>query len=88
MRNDMIIPAKRELIAARPGHACICCRATLPTSNPLGFLVPGQTQPSNLGAGSPQRLVALIRNRLKSLQYRAHNLSGLLAKTGLNLKPP
>ena len=42
---------------------------------------------ANLAAVSIDKLEALVRNRLKSLQYRPDILNGFLAETGLTFDP-
>ena len=42
----------------------------------------------NLSAADVDQLTAIIKNRLKSIQYRPALLDGFLAQTGLQLKPP
>ncbi|WP_243715399.1 hypothetical protein [Micromonospora sp. KC207] len=41
----------------------------------------------NLAVTGVDHLRAIIRNRLKSIQYRTDLLDGFLAHTGLTLKP-
>jgi hypothetical protein len=43
---------------------------------------------ANLAAGTVKRLEALVRNRLKSVQYRPAVLDGFMAGTGLTLDLP
>jgi putative transposase len=42
----------------------------------------------NLAKRSIEALTALVKTRLRRMQYRPAILAGLLAKTGLNLQPP
>lgn len=44
--------------------------------------------PANLAVGNLKRLEALVRNRLKSLQYRPRILDSFIDGTGLALKRP
>jgi len=41
----------------------------------------------NLAAGSADQLAAIVKNRLKRIQYRAALIDGFLAQTGLTLEP-
>jgi hypothetical protein len=46
---------------------------------------------NNLGnrgsCGTPRQLAAIIKNRLKRIQYRPALIDGFLAQTGLSLEP-
>jgi putative transposase len=41
----------------------------------------------NLAAGNVDLLAAILRNRLKHIQYRPALINGFLAQTGLTLEP-
>ncbi len=41
----------------------------------------------NLAATNVDQLAAIIKNRLKSIQYRPALIEGFLAQTGLTLQP-
>ncbi len=41
----------------------------------------------NLAARDLDQLTAIIKNRLKSIQYRPELIGGFLAQTGLSLEP-
>jgi putative transposase len=41
----------------------------------------------NLAARDVEQLAAIIKNRLKSIQYRPALIEGFLAQTGLTLQP-
>ena len=41
----------------------------------------------NLAASSVGQLAAIVRNRLKRIQYRPALIDGFLAQTGLTLEP-
>ena len=79
----------RDLIAERAWLTVFLLPGYAPDLNPVEA-VWSQVKRSlaNLGAGSLDRLATLVRNRLKSLQYRAHILDGFIAQTGLHLEPP
>ena len=42
----------------------------------------------NLAACTTDELAALVRTRLKKMQYRPGLLDGFIAETGLTLQPP
>jgi len=46
-----------------------------------------QTGLVNLAARDVDQLAAIIKNRLKSIQYRPELIDGFLAQTGLTLQP-
>jgi len=42
----------------------------------------------NLGfCSSPRQLTAIVKNRLKRIQYRPALINGFLAQTGLSIEP-
>jgi transposase len=41
----------------------------------------------NLAASNVDQLAAIVRNRLKRIQYRPQLIDGFLAQTGLTLEP-
>ncbi|MFI0091854.1 hypothetical protein ACH4OZ_37410 [Streptomyces bobili] len=43
---------------------------------------------ANLTKRSLDQLTALVKTRLKRMQYRPGLIDGLIAKTGLNFQPP
>jgi len=43
--------------------------------------------PGNLAARNAGQLAAVVRNRLRRIQYRPALIDGFLAQTGLNLEP-
>jgi len=87
--NTHISAAMRDLIAARTWLTVFLLPGYAPDLNPVEA-VWSQVKRSlaNLCAGSLDRLAALVRNRLKSLQYRTPTLDGFIAETGLHLEPP
>ena len=42
----------------------------------------------NLAADSADQLAAIVKKRLKRIQYRPALINGFLAQTGLALEPP
>jgi len=43
--------------------------------------------PGNLAVGNADQLAAVVRNRLKRIQYRPALINGFLNQTGLTLEP-
>ena len=81
--------AMRRMIAARPWLRVFLLPAYAPDLNPVEAVWSHVKRSlANLTSGSLTRLETLVRNRLKSLQYRAHTLDGFIAETGLSLEPP
>ena len=79
----------RELIAARPWLKVFLLPGYAPDLNPVeGVWSQVKRSLANLGTGNLDRLLTLVRNRLKSLQYRTCTLDGFIAETGLTLEPP
>jgi transposase len=79
----------RRMIAARPWLRVFSLPAYAPDLNPVEAVWSHVKRSlANLTAGSLKRLEALVRNRLKSLQYRPCILDGFIAGTGLTLQPP
>ncbi|MFF2813845.1 hypothetical protein ACFVT2_43140 [Streptomyces sp. NPDC058000] len=87
------------LIAMRPGSWTWLCHRVLregltvfllpvcaPELNPAEYLwAHVKHRLANLASVALDRLEALVRNRLKRLQYRGDMLNGFLARTGLSL---
>ncbi|MGW3615364.1 hypothetical protein ACWD6N_37390 [Micromonospora sp. NPDC005163] len=46
-----------------------------------------KSSPGNIAVDSVDHLAAIIRNRLKRIQYRPDLIPGFLAQTGLSLEP-
>ncbi len=79
----------KQLIAARPWLTVFLLPAYAPELNPVeGIWSQCKRSLANLTAGTVDRLEILIRNRLKSLQYRPATLDGFMAETGLALDLP
>ena len=78
----------QQIIAARDWLTVCCCRPTAPDLNPAeGVWSHLKRSLANLAAVSIDKLEALVRNRLKSLQFRPDTLNGFLAETGLTFNP-
>ena len=80
----------------RPGHAgarrnwltVIQLPAYAPDLNPAeGVWANMKNGLGNLAAGNVDLLAAILRNRLKHIQYRPALINGFLAQTGLTLEP-
>jgi DDE superfamily endonuclease/Winged helix-turn helix len=81
--------AMKQLIAARPWLRVFLLPGYAPELNAVeGLWAHSRRSLANLAAGTLDRLVALVRNRLKSLQYRPALLDGFIAETGLTLDLP
>ena len=79
----------RLLIAARPWLWVLPLPGYARDLNPAeGVWSQVKRSLANLIAGGLDRLAALVRNRLGSLQYRARVPDTIVAQTGLALGPP
>ncbi|GAB2817858.1 hypothetical protein GCM10027073_56900 [Streptomyces chlorus] len=84
-----ISKAMRQLVAARSWLTVFLLPAYAPELNPVeGVWAHCRHRLANLTAGTVDRLETLVRNRLKSLQYRPATLDGFMAETGLQLDLP
>jgi transposase len=80
--------AMRELTAARGWLTVFQLPAYAPELNPVEPVWSSLKRPlANLVKHDIGQLTALIRTRLRRMQYRPGLLEGFLAKTGLNLAP-
>lgn len=76
--------AMKRLLAARPWLTVFLLPGYAPELNPVeGVWSQCKRSLANLTAGTIDRLEALMRNRLKRLQYRPATLNGFMAATGL-----
>ena len=81
--------AMQHLVAARPWLTVFFLPAYAPELNPVeGVWSQCKRSLANLAAGTLDRLESLVRNRLKSLQYRPAPLNGFMTETGLQLDSP
>ena len=87
--NTHVSHAMRELTAERGWLTVFLLPAYSPDLNPVEW-VWAQVKRSlaNLAVVALDRLEALVRNRLKRLQYRPDTLNGFIAGTGLTLHEP
>ena len=73
------LSAPRRAVAERP---------TLASTTFIDLhAAPVRTGLGNLAARTADQLAAIVRNRLKRIQYQPALIDGFLAQTGLNLEP-
>ncbi|MBF9132062.1 transposase [Plantactinospora sp. S1510] len=86
--NAHVSAAMRELIAARDWLHVIRLPAYAPGLNPTeGVWSHLKRSIGDLAVRGVDHLQAVIKNRLKRIQYRTDLLDGFLAHTGLTLEP-
>ena len=86
--NVHISAAMRELITTRDWLHVIRLPAYAPDLNPTeGVWSHVKRSLGNLAVTGVDHLAAIVRNRLKRIQYRPGLLTGFLARTGLALDP-
>lgn len=86
--NTHLSVAMRKLIAARDWLHVIQLPAYAPDLNPTeGVWSHLKGGLGNLAAATVDQLAAIVRSRLKRIQYRPDLLTGFLAQTGLTLDP-
>jgi putative transposase len=79
----------RELVASRSWLTVFQLPAYAPELNPVeGVWSAMKAGLVNLAKRDIDQLQALIKTRLRRMQYRPTLMTGLLAKTGLDLRPP
>ncbi|MCX5233292.1 transposase [Streptomyces sp. NBC_00233] len=79
----------RDLVAERAWLTVFLLPAYSPDLNPVEWVrAHVKRSLANLAVMALDRLEALVRDRLKCLQYRPHNLDGFIAGTGLTLGAP
>lgn len=84
--NTHVSHAMRELIAEREWPTVFLLPAYSPDLNPVEWVwAHVKRSLANLAVVALDRLEALVRNRLKRLQYRPDTLDGFIAGTGLAL---
>ncbi|MFJ5920839.1 transposase [Streptomyces ardesiacus] len=87
--NTHVSHAMRELIAEREWLMVFLLPAYSPDLNPVEWVwAHVKRSLANLAVVALDRLEALVRNRLKRLQYRPGTLDGFIAVTGLTLDDP
>ena len=86
--NTHVSAAMRVMVDARDWLHVIRLPAYAPDLNPTeGVWSHLKRSIGNLAVTGVDHLLAIIRNRLKSIQYRTDLLDGFLAHTGLTLEP-
>jgi putative transposase len=86
--NTHLSVVMRKLIAARDWLHVIQLPAYAPDLNPTeGVWSHLKGSLGNLAAATVDQLAAIVRSRLKRIQYRPDLLAGFLAQTGLTLDP-
>ncbi|WP_237409433.1 transposase [Streptomyces sp. M2CJ-2] len=89
VRLVQVSRAMRELIAERAWLTVFLLPAYAPDLNPVEWVwAHVKRSLANLAVVALDRLEALVRNRLKRLQYRPGTLDGFIAGTGLTLDDP
>ena len=86
--NTHISAAMRELIAARDWLHVIRLPAYAPDLNPTETVWSHLKRSiGNLAVRGVDQLLAIVKNRLKQIQYRPDLIDAFLAHTGLTLEP-
>ncbi|WP_285487343.1 IS630 family transposase [Amycolatopsis taiwanensis] len=86
--NTHISTAMRQLVAARDWLHVIQLPAYAPDLNPIESVWSHVKRSlGNLAVTTVDHLAAIVRNRLKRIQYRPNLLTSFLAQTGLTLEP-
>ncbi|MFY1684979.1 transposase [Micromonospora sp. WMMD730] len=86
--NTHVSAAVRQMIDARDWLTVIRLPAYAPDLNPTEAVWSHLKRSiGNLAVTGVDHLQAIIKNRLKSIQYRTDLLDGFLAHTGLTLEP-
>jgi transposase len=86
--NTHVSHAMRALIGARDWLTVYILPAYAPDLNPVEWLwAHVKRSLANLASVALDHLEAVVRNRLKRLQYRPHTLDGFIAGAGLALDP-
>ena len=82
--------AMKELLSTRPWLTVFYLPPYTPTLNPVeGLWSALKRSVSNLAPHGTDALAALVRTRLRRMQYRTDGLlDGFIAETGLTLQPP
>ncbi|MFD8793792.1 transposase [Streptomyces vinaceus] len=87
--NTHVLRAVSESAARRAWPTVFLLPAYAPDLNPVEWVwAHVKRSLSNLAVMALDRLEALVRNRLKRLQYRPDTLNGFIAGTGLTLDTP
>lgn len=86
--NTHLSAAMRKLVDNRDWLHVVQLPAYAPELNPTEGVWSHVTRSmGNLAAATVDQLAAVVRNRLKRIQYRPDLLDSFLAQTGLTLEP-
>ncbi|MFB6678755.1 transposase [Streptomyces sp. NPDC056390] len=87
--NTHVSRIMRQLIDARLWLTVYQLPAYAPEFNPVeGIWSHLKRSPADLTKDSLEQLTARMKTRLKPMQYRPGLIDGLIAKTGLDFRPP
>uniref|UniRef100_A0AAU3ICZ6 Transposase n=1 Tax=Streptomyces sp. NBC_01393 TaxID=2903851 RepID=A0AAU3ICZ6_9ACTN len=87
--NTHVSRRMRGLVTEREWLTVFLLPAYSPDLNPVEWVwAHVKRSLANLAVMALDRLEALVRNRLKRLQYRPHTLDGFITGTGLTLDMP
>jgi transposase len=87
--NTHVSARMRRLIAARSWLVVYQLPAYAPEFNPVeGVWSHLKKSLANLAVRTAGQLGAIVKTRLKRMQYRPQLIAGFVAKTGLDLQPP
>jgi putative transposase len=87
--NTHLSAKMHALIVARPWLTVIRLPAYAPELNPVEAVWAHLKRSlANLAKKTLDELARLVKTRLKKMQYRPHLISGFIAKTRLDFKPP
>ncbi|MEU7901209.1 transposase [Nonomuraea sp. NPDC049152] len=87
--NTHTSAAMRRLIRARPWLMVFYLPTYAPELNPVeGVSAHMKKSLANLAMRTIDQLIAVVKNRLKRMQYRPALITGFTAKTGLDFRPP
>ncbi|MEU8272905.1 transposase [Microbispora bryophytorum] len=79
----------KRLIATRPWLTVFYLPAYAPELNPVEAVWAHMKKSlANLAMRTVDQLIALVKNRLKRMQYRPALVTGFIAKAGLDFQPP
>ena len=87
--NAHVSAKMRRLVAGRPWLSVYQLPAYAPELNPVEAVWSHlKTSLANLAKRTIDQVAALVKTRLKRMQYRPRLITGFTAKTGLDFNPP
>jgi transposase len=87
--NTHVSKTMKKMVEARDWLTLVLLPAYAPDLNPVeGVWSHVKRSLANLASVTVDQLKAVVRNRLKRLQYRPAALDGFVAETGLVFDPP